>query len=163
MADVNMVKGSGGKHLPAQSHPGYVFVETFIDLADVTATKGSAIAQGDVILALAVPAGSVVSFAGVQVIEAMTGSSTDATIDFGITTTNADEYVDGFDLDGAAAGAFATVASTAFDGRFFGVADTLDVLITTQTGTITGGVLRVYAEIADVVGPSRPALAAVGS
>lgn len=140
-------------------------VEVLLDLAEAVTSKGSALAQGDVIEVIRVPAGSRVAFAGFQVMTVMTGTSTDATLDFGLTGGNVDEFVDGYDLDGATAGAYATVATTAADGlMFFSAADTLDLLIATQTGTITGGKLRVFAEIVDYTNKKLPAgIALVGS
>lgn len=162
---INMVKGSGGNHMPAQSYPGPYRVEVFVDLADVTTEKGSAIAQGDIIEVIEVPAGSQVLFAGFQVVEAMTGTSTDTTLDFGVTGGDADCWVDGFDLDGAAAGAYASAATASITPAqtFFSAADTLDLLVATQTNTVTGGVLRVFANILDCSSRPRPAVAVVGS
>lgn len=130
---------------------GSHYVEVIVDLADAVTSKGSALAQGDTIQAIAVPAGSQVLFAGFQVLTAMTGTSTDTTIDFGVTGGDVDCWVDGFDLDGAAAGAYAPAATASITPAqtFFAAADTLDLLIATQTNTITGGRLRVFAHILD--------------
>lgn len=141
-------------------------VDNVIDLADVVTAKGSAIAQGDVIEALYLPAGTQVLFAGLQVMEVMTGTSTDATVDLGITGGDVDAFVDGFDLDGAAAEAYATVASAAVTpATFLSTADTLDILVVTQTGTITGGKIRVFAHVLDVSDRKvqRPGIAQIGS
>ena len=150
MATVSTLFKSGSYHTnPWSAGAGQAYwIENIIDLADAATAKGSALAQGDIIQVLTVPAGSLVVFAGFQVMTAMTGTSTDTTLDFGVTGGNVDAFVDGFDLDGAAAGAYATVASTAVsDATFISTADTLDLLIATQTGTITGGKLRFYAHI----------------
>lgn len=139
-------------------------IENIIDLEDVAAV--AAIAQGDTIQALYIPAGSQVLFAGIQVMEEMTGTSTDATLDFGVTGGDVDAWVDGFDLDGAAAGAYAAAATASITPAqtFFSTADTLDILVATQTGTITGGVLRVFAHVVDLSGPGKsPGLAQLGS
>lgn len=165
MATVNMIKGTGGRHMPAQSYPGPYRAEVFVNLADVTTEKGSAIAQGDIIQVIEVPAGSQVLFAGFEVISAMTGTSTDATVDFGVTGGDVDCWVDGFDLDAGTAGVYAAAATASITPAqtFFSAADTLDLLVVTQTGTITGGVLRVFANILDCSSRPRPALAAIGS
>lgn len=135
-----------------------------IDLAEVATKKGSAIAASDVIEALNVPAGTLVKFAGVQVVEPMTGTSTDATIDVGITGGDVDQWVDGFDLDGASAGDFAAVAAGASTPTMVSAQDTIDVLVATQTGTITGGKIRVFAEMLNVSNEKKePKIAVPGS
>lgn len=156
---VAMATTGAGLHTTRASAWTPYVVEKTIDLS-----KAGTIAQGTVIEAIAVPAASIVTYAGFQVLEPMTGSSTDTTLDFGITGGNVDEYVDGFDLDAAAAGAYATPASTAWDSKWFGTADTLDLLVVTQTGTVTGGKLRVFAVITPVEKMNTTAgIAQVGS
>lgn len=164
MADIAMFKAGATHYSRNNARVPYV-AEWTVDLAEAAVTKGSALAVSDVIQALYVPAGSVVLFAGVQVMEAMTGTSTDATIDVGATSlSDPDKYVDGFDLDGAAAGAYATVASAAVTpASFFPAADTIDVTIATQTGTITGGKIRVFAVMTSVADVPSPGVALVGS
>lgn len=128
---------------------GHAYVEVRdIDLAEVVTEKGSAIAQGDIIQAVPVPAGCLLLGGGLKVLEAMTGTSTDATIDVGITGGTADALVDGFDLDAAAADA--TVLANPMEVQYVAANDTVDILIATQTGTITGGKVRVFALIAPV-------------
>lgn len=140
------------------------FVERYVDLAEVTTTKGSAIAQGDVIEVIDVPAGSIVWAAGFEVISEMTGTSTDATLDFGITGGDVDAFVDGFDLDGASAGDFSAIPAATIGGKYLVTSDdTLDLLVATQTNTITGGELRVWAWIGDCNGRSKPGIATAGS
>lgn len=148
MATISIAKVGGQKTRWGAWTP--YMAEWVIDFAKVAEEKGSALAAADVIETISVPAGSHVIMAGLQVLEPMTGTSTDATLDFGVTGGDVDHYVDGFDLDAAAANAYAPGASTVYDPTFFATADTLDVLIATQTGTITGGKLRVYAIIVPV-------------
>lgn len=167
MATISTLVVAGTTHqtIGGNNNKPYV-VSNYIDLADVATEKGSAIAQGDVIQAIHVPAGSYVQFAGLQVMEVMTGTSTDATLDFGVTGGDVDAWVDGFDLDGAAAGAYAAAATASITPAqtFFAAADTLDLLVATQTGTITGGVLRAFAVIVPVSDLGRaPGLAQLGS
>lgn len=150
MATISMAS-TGTGHANRTNRRTPYLVEAYLDLADAATEKGSALAASDVIQVISVPAGTQVLFAGFQVKEEMTGTSTDATLDFGITGGDVDAFVDGFDLDGASAGAYATVASAAVSpATFVSTADTLDLLIATATGTITGGVLRVYAVLMDV-------------
>lgn len=136
-------------------------VEQEIDLAKIAAQKGSALAAGDIIEAVKVPAGTLVKFAGLALKTDMTGTSTDATVDFGITGNDPDRFVDGWDVDAAVPGDQAPIAATAITPvAFSAVDDTLDILIATQTGTITGGVIRVFAEFLDLT--DRPQGGIVG-
>lgn len=128
---------------------GHAYVEVReIDLAEVVTEKGSAIAQGDIITAVPVPADCLVLGGGIKVTEAMTGTSTDATIDVGVTGGTADALVDGFDLDGASVGD--TSLANPMEVQYVAANDTVDILIATQTGTITGGKILVFALIAPV-------------
>ena len=144
-----LISGTGHANRTNRRTP--YMVETYIDLADAVTAKGSALAQGDIIEAIKVPAGTQVLFAGFQKKTAMTGTSTDLTFDFGITGGDVDAFVDGFDFDGASVGAYATVASAAITpATFVTTDDTLDILFATQTGTVTGGIIRVFAVLVDL-------------
>jgi len=68
-------------------------------------------------------------------------SNTD--FDFGITGGDLDNFVDGFDFDAAAAGAFA--ASAEGGPVMVNATDTIDLEIQAMTGTTTGGSLRMFA------------------
>ena len=164
MATVDMTSGTAGFVTSDSYSAKPYFVERYVDLADVVTAKGSAIAQGDVIQVLDIPAGSYVLAGGFEVISEMTGTSTDATVDMGVTGGDVDMFVDGFDLDGASAGDFSAVpAATVGSKVFSSTDDTVDLLVVTQTGTITGGELRVFALMLDVNGRSKPGLATAGS
>ena len=128
---------------------GPYYIQNTIDFAEALAEKGSALAQGDVIEALALPAGTLVLSGGVQVVTEHTGTSTDLTLDVGFTGGDVDAFVDGFDYDGAAVGAWAgpVVANLPLVNT---TADTVDILLVTMTGTTTGGKLRVWAWVADI-------------
>lgn len=145
---------SGGVRTP-------YMVEVTVDLADAITAKGSALAQGDVIQVIDLPSDVLILGGGVEVITAMTGTSTDATIDIGITGGNVDVLVDGLDLDAASAGDYSVNGVQI--GSLVTAADTIDILIATQTGTITGGSLRVFALCLDVSAKNAPGLAALGS
>jgi hypothetical protein len=123
-------------------------VQNIVDFAEAVTTKGSALAQGDVIQALSIPANSLILSGGLQVVTEHTGTSTDLTLDVGFTGGDVDAFVDGFDYDAAAVGAHATSVVANFP-QHLNVADTVDILLTTMTGTTTGGKVRVWAWIAE--------------
>jgi hypothetical protein len=124
------------------------FKEVLIDFAVAATAKGSALAAADVIEAISVPANSMILNAGLEVITVAGGESNDNTLDLG-TGADADNFVDGFDLDAAAAGAYAQNAA-AFQPIVVGTADTIDLTIATATTAPTSGVVRVWAVLIDI-------------
>lgn len=163
MATIDMATLEGqGNHPAADGQNRIYVIESVVDIAEAVTAKGSALAAADVIEALNVPVGSQVLAGGVEVMEAVTGTATNVTIDVGVTGGDVDGMVDGFDLDGAAAGAITgggvgTVVTV-------NATDTVDILIVTQTGTLLTGKVRVFATIADVTSRgSNVGLAALGS
>jgi hypothetical protein len=156
MATIDLSNGLGGAPRPVRSLTNMpYFVEKTIDFAVAATTKGTALAAADVIEVIDVPAGTMVLNAGLQVITVATGESNDTTVDLGITTTDPDCFVDGFDLDAAAAGAYAQNAA-AFQPLIVGAADTIDLLITTATTAPTGGTVRVWAVLCDIGAKPAP-------
>ncbi len=126
-------------------------VEQEIDLSKIATQKGSALAAGDIVEAIKVPAGSVVLLAGLAAKTVKAGSSTDVALDFGITGNDPDRFVDGWVYGTAAAGDFAPFATTAITPiAFSAVSETLDILIAAQSGTVTGGIVRAWAVLLDV-------------
>lgn len=126
------------------------FIEKEIDWAVAATAKGSALAATDVVEAIRVPANTVILNAGLEVTAVATGESNDTTLDLG-TGVDADNFVDGFDLDAAAAGAYAQNAA-AFQPIVVGTADTIDITIATATTAPTGGKVRVWALLMDIDG-----------
>jgi hypothetical protein len=125
------------------------FKEVLIDFAAAATAKGSALAAADVIEAISVPANTIILNAGLEVVTVAGGESSDTTVDLGVTTTEPDIFIDGFDLDAAAAGAYAQNAA-AFQPLVIGTADTIDLLIATATTAPTSGVVRVFAILMDI-------------
>ena len=108
-------------------------------------------ASADVIEALSVPVNTVILNAGLEVTTVLGGESSDTTFDLG-TAVDADVFVDGFDADAAAAGAYAQNAA-AFQPLVVGAtADTIDITIATATTAPTSGVVRVWAVLMNVDG-----------
>jgi len=125
------------------------FKEVLIDFAAAATAKGSALAAADVIEAISVPANTIILNAGLEVVTVAGGESNDTTVDLGVTTTEPDIFIDGFDLDAAAAGAYAQNAA-AFQPLVIGTADTIDLLIATATTAPTSGVVRIFAILMDI-------------
>ena len=147
MATVTTLAGGSVDGFTAGRMP--YFKEVLIDFAAAATAKGSALAAADVIEAISVPANTMIINAGLEVITVAGGESNDTTVDLGVTTTEPDNFVDGFDLDAAAAGAYAQNAA-AFQPLVIGTADTIDVLIATATTAPTSGVIRVWAVLMDI-------------
>lgn len=126
-------------------------VDKNIDFAAAATAKGSALAAADVIEAISVPVNTVILNAGLEITTVLGGESNDTTFDLG-TGVDADVFVDGFDADAAAAGAYAQNAA-AFQPIVVGAtADTIDITIATATTAPTSGVARVWAILMNVDG-----------
>lgn len=158
MATIDLSNGLGGAPRPVRSLTNMpYFVEKTIDFAVAATAKGGVLAAADIIEAIDVPAGTMVLNAGLQVVTVATGESNDNTLDLGITGVDADCFVDGFDLDAAAANAYAQNAA-AFQPLIVGTADTIDLLIATATTAPTGGKVRVWAVLCDIGAKPAPGI-----
>ena len=138
--------GTGNKQLRANM----VTLQNDIDLADaILQNSGTALAANDIIEAIAVPANTLILHSGFKVVTAMTGTTSDSALHIGITGTDVDIFAASFDLDGASVGAHTpAVTSSGVCSNlpvFTASADTIDVEIHASSGTITGGIIRVYA------------------
>lgn len=149
MATVTTLAGGATSGRTAGSVP--YLVDVNIDFAAAATAKGSALAAADVIECISVPANTLILNAGIEVITVLGGESNDTTFDLGVTTTEPDNFVDGFDADAAAAGAYAQNAA-AYQPLVIGTADTIDLLIATATTAPTSGVVRVWAVLMDIDG-----------
>lgn len=156
MAAVEVSNGLGaGLHRANSSTRTPYLVVAEFDWADAATAKGTAIAASDTIQAIDLPAGTVVLAAGIVKSEAPSGTVSVATFDLGITGGDVDNFADGFDYEGAAVGDYSVVPAGSGSPVVVGdTADTLDILIATLTGTLTGGKVTVWALVADIV-PNR--------
>jgi hypothetical protein len=129
-------------------------VENTISLAAAVTAKGSALAAADVIEALQIPAQSIVLAAGFEITSAVTGS---CTVSLGVTGVTAAAYVSAFGVTGSlSVGDYATPATAGYP-IVTKAADTLDLLLVTETTTLSAGSVRVFAVIVDAqdrVGPA---------
>ena len=123
-----------------------------LDFAQAVTDKGTALAANDVIPGLTIPANTLIMCAGLEVTEAHAGTSTDTDFDFGITGGDLDNFVDGFDFDGASVGDYAFKAGQT-PVLIGGTSDTIDIEIQAMTGTTTGGKIRMFAVCLDVDDP----------
>ena len=142
----NANAGTGNK----QIRGALTVLQNDINMVDaIAANGGTALAANDIIEAIAVPANTLILHAGFKVVTAMAGTTTDSEIHHGITGTDVDIFATAFDLDGASVGAHTpAITSSGVCSNlpvFTASADTIDVEIQASGGTITGGVIRVYA------------------
>lgn len=129
-------------------------VENTINWASAVTAKGSALAAADVIEALQIPAQSIVLAAGFEVLTAATGS---CTVSLGVTGVTAAAYVSAFAVTSSAtAGTYATPATAGYP-IVSQSADTLDLLLVTETTTLSAGSIRVFAVIVDATDRIGPA------
>jgi hypothetical protein len=149
MATVTTLAGGASAGRTVGSVP--YLVDKNIDFAAAATAKGSALAAADVIECISVPVNTVILNAGMEITTLLAGESNDTTFDLG-TGVDADNFVDGFDADAAAAGAYAQNAA-AFQPLVVGAtADTIDITIATATTAPTSGVVRVWAVLMNVDG-----------
>ena len=154
MATVTTLAGSASAGRTAGAVP--YLVDVTIDFAAAATAKGSALAAADIIECINVPANTLILNAGMEVITVLGGESNDTALDLGVTGVDVDVFVDGFDGDAAAAGAYAQNAA-AFQPVVIGTADTIDLLIQAATTAPTSGEVRVWAVLMNIDG--RPARA----
>ena len=131
----------------ANSNPGRkpYMVQTVLNLATALSDKGSALAASDVVPVIAVPKGTMILNAGIEVDTASDGST--FTVDLG-TGVDADVFVDGFDATSAAAVVAQNPA--AYQPVMAVANDNIDVTIATLSGgAVTTGKLRVWAVLMD--------------
>ena len=124
-------------------------IQHVLNFATAASDKGTALAANDVIPGLTIPANTLILSAGLEVTAAHAGTSTDTDFDFGITGGDLDNFVDGFDFDGASVGDYAFKAGQT-PVLIGGTSDTIDVELQAMTGTTTGGVIRMFAVCMDV-------------
>jgi hypothetical protein len=149
MATITTLAGGATAGRTAGSVP--YLVDKTINFATAATAKGEALAAADVIECISVPVNTVILNAGLEIITVLGGESNDTTFDLG-TAVDADVFVDGFDADAAAAGAYAQNAA-AFQPLVVGAtADTIDITIATATTAPTSGVARVWAVLMNVDG-----------
>ena len=119
-------------------------VQTTLNWATALSDKGSALAAADVIPVIAVPKGTMVLNAGIEVDTATDGST--FTVDLGM--VDADVFVDGFDATSAAAVVAQNPA--AYQPVMAVADDNIDVTIATLSGgAVSSGKLRVWAVLMD--------------
>ena len=143
-----------GTHPSRSVRPMPYVVENTISLAAAVTAKGSALAAADVIEALQIPAQSIVLAAGYEVTGTVTGS---CTVSLGVTGVTAAAYVSAFGVTGSlSVGDYATPATAGYP-IVTKAADTLDLLLVTETTTLSAGSIRVFAVIVDAQDKTGPA------
>jgi len=119
-------------------------VQTTLNWATALSDKGSALAASDVIPVIAVPKGTMVLNAGIEVDTATDGST--FTVDVGM--VDADVFVDGFDATSAAAVVAQNPA--AYQPVMAVADDNIDVTIASLSGgAVSSGKFRVWAVLMD--------------
>ena len=107
-------------------------------------------ANGSTIECVDIPANCICLFAGIEVVTALTNTASDAEVDMGLSGGDADSWVDGFDIDGASAGTYATVLVATANPQVVDAATPLKLTFAGTAGTISAGVLRVFAVVMPV-------------
>lgn len=107
-------------------------------------------ANGSTIECVDIPANSVCMFAGIEVMTALTNTASDAVVDLGLSGGDADAWVNDFDIDGASAGAYSVVNVATANTQVVDSATPLKLTFAGTTGTISAGIIRVFALVQPV-------------
>jgi len=121
------------------------YVQTVLNLATALSDKGSALAASDAVPVIAVPKGTMILNAGIEVDTASDGST--FTVDLG-TGVDPDGFVDGF--DGTSAAAVVAQNPAAYQPLMAVANDNIDMTIATLSGgAVTTGKFRIWAVMMD--------------
>ena len=142
-------KGSAGH--PAKGLTRVGFMEVDLDFAKITAARAAAgataLAAGDSIEVLSIPANTLVLAVGATTITAEGAAST---FDIGLTGGDVDGFVDGGDANAAGTtqsnGAL-LIANN--NGHYFATADTIDMLIGVSGAVTDAARIKVWAVVVD--------------
>jgi len=148
MADVDVTRGGTTGHPSRRGVRNVYLVERTFDVADWVTAKGSALASGDVIQAMDIPAETYVLAAGVEVLTALNGTTPTGDLGYGGAV---DVFADGGDLATTGYLALGTNGKASASAKFFTAADTLDLKLA-FSGNVTSGVVRIFAIMCDVAG-----------
>ena len=142
-------KGSAAHPAKGINRVGYIEVE--LNFATITADRATAgataLAAGDSLQVLSIPANTLVMAVGATTVTAEGAAST---FDLGLTGGDVDGFVDGGDANSAGTtnsnGAL-LIANN--NGHYFESADTIDMLIGVSGAVTDSAVIKVWAVIAD--------------
>lgn len=139
------------------------YAENNVEMGAAATAKGSALAAGDIIEAVRVPANSIILAAGFEVITDAVGPST-LTVDLGVTGVAVDIFVDGYDWAAGDVGDFGAQPAAFYPVVVGETSDTVDVeLQTLSGGTLSAGELRVWVIYGDISDQRKPGLVALKS
>ena len=158
MATVDQSSGiNGGTHPSRAIRKMPYKIETDVNLATVTTTKGSAIGSADVVQVLDIPGKSLVYAAGLEMVTQGDGKYT---VDLGVETVDGDVFVDGVDWGSAIATGTITQMAAAYQPVVLGSDLTLDLTIgkanTAASALPTTGVFRAWAVVQDISDDKGP-------
>ena len=132
---------------------GMRMIESILDISKITDYSCTA---GDIFQLLEIPAGTLVLFAGAEVLTAFNGTSPTVDIDFAA----GDDIIDGGDVSSAGflaegtngqANDVVTGAASTFT-QFVSTTDTIDVKLIAGSADVSSGKIRVYACVIDCNG-----------
>jgi len=158
MATVDQSSGiNGGTHPSRAIRKMPYKIETDVNLATVTTTKGSAIGSADVVQVLDIPGKSLVYAAGLEMVTQGDGKYT---VDLGVETVDGDVFVDGVDWGSAIATGTITQMAAAYQPVVLGSDLTLDLTIgkaaESASALPTTGVFRAWAVVQDISDDKGP-------
>ena len=142
-------KGSAAHPAKGINKVGYI--EVTLDFAKITADRvtagATALAAGDSLQVLSIPANTLVMAVGATTITAEGAAST---FDIGLTGGDVDGFVDGGDANSAGTtNSNGALLISANNGHYFSAADTIDMLIGVSGAVTDAAKIKVWEVIAD--------------
>ena len=151
---------------PVQTGRGVYFLEANIDMAVVTAAKGSALVAGDIVQSIDVPANTLFLGGGIEVVTAFDASADGTTWNLGVTGSGGivTSICNVVDPEDSAAGSYFGTGTAGASGTFITAAnDTVDLEMQAVTTAPSTGVLRIFIVCIPVDAKLAPGVAAIGS
>lgn len=166
MANIVIAKPATSASHPSKFGPNVrlpYLVEVEFTAAQLIALKGSALAAADTFDVINVPANSVILGAWLLKTDTFAGSSTDLTLQFGLSGGTANQFVTAWDYDAAVVGTYGAAGAGAPAGLTVSAASTMRVTVATQTGTWTGGGIRAQVLVIDLSDKGEGSIVKLGS
>lgn len=149
--------GTNPRYMDNNKIPYVIYKE--IDLAAAVTAKGSALAAADIIEVVRVPNNTMLLGGWVQKTAALTGTVSVLTIGGGVTGVNATAYANAWDAFAASVLGYSTPGAVTPVIISTTGSDTVDIVLTSLTGTLTGGKFLVGVLVLDVTEEQRSVIA----
>jgi hypothetical protein len=128
--------------------------------------KVGALAAGDIMQSIDVPANTMILAGGIEVITALDASADGTTFNLGVTGTGGivTSFCNVVDFEDSAAGSYFSTGTAGASGVYVtAAADTVDLELQALSTTVSTGVVRIFVVCIPVDAKLAPGVAAIGS